>query len=702
MTRNPSKNRPAPCLLLLALPCLTAPALAQQTDADTTAATAASGTTANSQSDKKPVQLSAVTVSAERRESNLQKTAASVTVLDGEQLRKENKLTIADIVESTPGVEMQDGAEGPTFIIRGTSNNLSPNTESPNAIYIDGVYTDRGDVSRAAFYDLQRVEVLRGPQGTLFGANAVGGAINIITNDPVLNETSGLIKLGVGNYSDRRSEGVLNLPINDVLAIRTAFATDKRDGYMSTGQQDNDMASARVKLLYRPSDTFSMVVGAQYNRLGGKGPGAAYVDDLTTPWYSSLPSDSVKHVRTSLLDANLQWDFDSFKLVYVPTWYKDHFDADSSYSGTQQLQTYDKWQLTQELRIQSQKDSPIQWVAGINYLASNAPQTILVKSQPINAWTYTPYQRTRAWAGFGQVTVPISEDFRLTGGLRYSYDTRSILQVDVPYDSSQYYTITNEGIAYKDTFKKTTWKIGAEKDLGESHMLYANVSTGFRAGGFYADNEYAPETVTSYVLGSKNRFFDNRLQLNLEGYLNKFDNYQLSYYDDSTEETGIYSAQNVQVRGGELEGSWMIGMNDKLDFSVAYMHSQVGKQDSVPDLVTLSEGQALNHSPRWSSNLNYQHIWDLPNGGSLTASGKYHNQTGYWAYYTRADGSWQHAYHQSDAYLTYDSPDGRWSVGAYVTNIENVPVITVYSPAAGGIVQLGAPRLYGVQVTRSF
>jgi iron complex outermembrane receptor protein len=679
---------------------LVLPGAAQATNVDATQAQVAST--------RAPVQLATVKVSADHRESDLQKTAASASVLDGEQLRKENKLTIAEIVSGEPGVQVQDGAEGPTFIVRGVSNNLAPNTDSPNAIYVDGIYTDRGDISRAAFYDLDRVEILRGPQGTLFGANAVGGAINILSHDPVLGETSGLVKVGLGNYGDRRSEGVLNLPINQDMALRAAFATERRDGYMSTGQEDVDIASARIKLAYKPSDVFSMLVGAQVNRLGGKGPGAAYSpypqspDDLENPWYSALPANSVKHVRTTLLHADLRWTFEQFELIYQPTWYKDHFDADSSYSGDRQIQQYNKRQTTQEIRLQSRDASPLQWVTGLHYLDSNAPQSILVMSQPVNAWTYTRYQRSRSWAAFGQATLAVMDDLRLTAGVRYSHDRRSIEVIDVPYDSTQASTIQNYGTPFATTFTKTTWKVGVEKDLGASSMLYANVSTGFRAGGFYANEPFAPETVTAYTVGSKNRFLDNRLQVNAEAFLNKFDGYQLSYFDPATFLSGVFTARDVQMRGMEVETNWLVGAQDKLDFSLSYLHSEVGAQVDVPDTLTLVAGQPLNHSPRWSGNLGYEHVWDLANGGALTARAKIHSQSGYWAYYSRADGAWQQAYHQSEAYLTYDSPGGRWSLTGYVTNIENVPVITVFSPAAGGIVQLGAPRMYGVQLTWTF
>lgn len=235
------------------------------------------------QSTSAAFELEEITVTATKRETDLQKTAMSVTALKGEELQKSGKSNLSQILEGVAGLETAGAGsgQGSQFFIRGVGFVPAFGQDAAVTTSINGVFLQQAQSSRASFYDLDRVEVSRGPQSTLQGRNALGGSINIVSAEPKLDyEASGT--LNVGNYGLLGSQGMINFPLSDITAVRASFSAEKRNGYLSNGANDSDVVGGRARGLFQPNDAFKLILTADYSRQKGKGAGFSNTG-LVTP-----------------------------------------------------------------------------------------------------------------------------------------------------------------------------------------------------------------------------------------------------------------------------------------------------------------------------------------------------------------------------------------------------------------------------------
>ncbi|MFT3907708.1 MAG: TonB-dependent receptor [Steroidobacteraceae bacterium] len=644
--------------------------------------------------------LEEVIVTAEKRETNLQKTAISVAVISGEELAEENKTRMDEILEGTPGVQIQEGPGGFIANIRGVTNNQGGTADYPTSMYNDGVYTQVEIENRGAFFDLNRVEVLRGPQGTLYGGNALGGSVNFISNDPDLTRYTASAGFTVGNYNLVSTQGVVNAPLGSSWALRVAGATENRDGYLSSGQDDSVYSAGRVKLRYNPSEALNLVLSAVYTKVGGEGGGTvaaplapATLDDRDDPWANSVTVTPKTDARMVSYRAHLDADVGIGTLTYIPAYTDVKQNQLSAAFGPTALAVFHHMRSTQELRLSSLADSAIQWTGGLYYLHYNTPfaiespdGTTLIQGQVYNKMTQK--------AVFGQATFPVADALRFTAGARYSKG-----------DGSRLGSGASAGQTGQVGFSKTTWKAGLEYDLTPTSMLYGNVSTGFRAGGIQNTlqtgssselSSFPPEEMTSFALGSKNRFWNDRAQVNAEFFYYDFQNYQVS---DTAVIGGVnvpesFDAQNVKEYGGELETQFVLTENDRLEASVAWLHAKFGVQDN--DTFDISNTD-LDHAPQWNLRAAYDHSWRFASNALLTASADANyvssQKVNYSGLVTAVYGE-SPAHTLVNATLKYDSPDQLWNVSAYVRNITNYAVINAVS--SFGTANIGAPRTFGI------
>lgn len=215
-----------------------------------------------------------VVVTAERREQSVQKSSLAIQVLSADTLKDAGVTQIRDLTSVVPGVNIGQGGPATQIYIRGVGDFGSTPTFNPAvATYIDGVYVARTNAIEGNLYDIQRVEVLKGPQGTLYGRNAAGGALNVITNQAQLGQTAGAVNIEVGNYNAVNLDGFFNLGVNDNLAVRGAFQVTNRDGYSSMGFDDDSKEALRFNINWKPSDDLQLKVGGAWTHIGGMGPG---------------------------------------------------------------------------------------------------------------------------------------------------------------------------------------------------------------------------------------------------------------------------------------------------------------------------------------------------------------------------------------------------------------------------------------------
>lgn len=678
-------------------------------------------------------ELEEIVVTAEKRTENLQKTAVSATVLPGEVLSQQNKTSLDEILDHVPGVQMQENVGGYVVNIRGVTNNAGAVADSVTSIYLDGVYSSQLPVeNRAAFFDVSRVEVLRGPQGTLWGGNALGGAVSIVSNGPQLDQYGASATVTAGNYDLLSEEGVVNIPISRSLAFRAVLASENRRGYYGNGQDDSDYNSARVKMLYQPSEDFKLMLTALQTKVGGEGVGTivspypATLSSQDDPWKNASPVvfngtviTPTSPEKANSYRADLEWSVGIGTLTFLPayTTIDQHTVASPGI-----LVHIEHTRTNGELRLGSSSDSPIKWTVGGYYQSFNTPLHVDVVTAGVQ--TGQEYLRNKQYAGFGQATFPLGNVFRLTAGARYTHE--SIAEKDFFTPSASPITLTYPG---KASFNATTWKAGFEADLGTNSLLYGNVSTGFRSGGLVAGGNnppatvppgsalltFDPEKLTAYALGTKNEFLNRSAQLNAEVFYYDYKNYQVQSGNGFTGQTFEANAQGAKEYGAELESRWRATNADTLNASLTYLHATFGTQTggagstADPTSTTyIKNGDDIDHAPHWSATLGYEHRWTLGSGSSFSFGADENyvtKQKIYFGSHCHVDNTecLSPSHHITNAQLAYDSADGLWNATAYVRNIEDYPVINGLTLASANFgteaLNVGAPRTFGLSVS---
>ncbi|MFT4249042.1 MAG: TonB-dependent receptor [Pseudomonas sp.] len=677
-------------------------------------------------------ELQTVLVTAEKRQANLQKTSIAVEVVDAQTMQEQHRKTASELLAAMPGVAVQDSAGGPQFSVRSIGATGRPGGEQSVPIYRDGVYFDRVDSARSMLLDVARVEVLKGPQGTLFGRNALGGAVNVIYNQPKLGTTEGAVSLGVGNYALREGDAVINLPIGQDWALRAAFSRATRDGYLSNGRDDQDDSAARIKLRWHPSEVLDVVLTAEQDKLGGKGNGTADVTDDWPDrsgwkaWYDDDDAPVYKDSKIDVLSLQLDWTTPLGVLSVIPAHLTSRYVADQVQGGVEQIERRTKTQDSLEVRLVSDPGSPVQWQFGGYYYDADEPQSFTTLLGPYtNGYPIdlTPRNWTRSLAAFGQATLPLAEAWRLVLGARYTRDRRTLAFASGDYSNGGTGTLLSRTYDYS----RPTYKLGVEWDASAASMLYANISTGYRSGDVEGSSSGISagkmQLLTQYALGYKSRFFDNRLQFNAELYYDDYRNFPvaLSYQasEDAFPETYAASAKNLTIKGLDLDLVLNLSIDDRIDFGTSFMHARFGQQPAFADssvtdadefaafarqLASYS-GATKQQAPSVAFTLGYHHFFGFANGGQLDLNPNLQYSSEYYVSALTEDvndvRALQPAFFLYNVYLNYTAPSGGWGIGAYGKNLSNEAVITNFTPglASGAVdsVNLAAPRTFGVQ-----
>ncbi len=707
--------------------------------------------------------LGEIVVTAQRRSENVQRAALSITAISGDDLTSSGINNTDALSTKTVGVEIQpSGGPYTTFSIRSVSG-LSGNAFADPAVAVNvgGVYLATPTTFRGMYFDLDRVEVLKGPQGTLYGRNATAGAVNIIPNRPKF-ELGGNVGFAAGNYGHLDFNGALNVPLGDTVAIRIAGTRAKHDGYMSLGTNDEDVQALRGSLLFEPSSNFSLLLFADWAHEGGFGPGATlrkscsalgrtgtncfvadpYTDVGDLPSYYTSAGIAVQ-TRSPFLDsdyyglglnADLTTDVGTVSLI------AGYRKSDVSY-----VTTATSWQLREnqrpeqksvELRLASPDGQRLQYVFGAYYLDTEMHARANGESATRRTFS-DQWTNLSGWTGalFGQLTYGLTDTFRLTGGVRYTYEKKS--------SDSRRYNISAVGpdpvippgegttplniVAGSRTWEKVNWKAGIEFDPGPSSLLYANVSTGFKAGGFYygppGSETYQPEQVTSYVIGSKNRFLDNSLQLNAEAFYLDYTDQQISFVKlvggGSTLVTE--NAGKSYAYGIEVESEFLITPTTRIGAQVQYLRakyqafsyltiapppstSQCTVSAGPPPQSNVDcSGTVPLRSPRWTLLGSIEQTFPLANGGNIIADGNIRYEDEYQNDVSYLPLGISPATARINVSLGYVAPGDRFSIKAYVENLTDVVTISAETMSTSYAVnqafgaRLLAPRTYGVR-----
>jgi iron complex outermembrane receptor protein len=701
------------------------------------------------------LQLDEVVVTAQRRSENLQKTPLTISAVTGEKLESQGIKTVVDLANQVPALQITSSGGGAAQIfLRGIGSTNTTEVGDPAVAYhIDGIYIARSTSVGALFYDIDRVEVLRGPQGTLYGRNATAGAINVITKQPKFDyEASGTID--VGNYGAITTSGMVNVPVSETLAVRAAFQQSRHDGYVvalnkgpGTGgndRYDQDDKSARVQLLWKPSDVLSVRLSTDYLHQGGAGGGdATYGTTRVTgdPWTCNCATNIYRNNKFYSFGGEANWDLGFATLTYLTGFNFSRLDRSGENASTGAPNYFKGKDHTwsHELRLGG-RTGDLTWVAGLYRFTedNNVDFRVFLATNSYLSFIQ-PEVTAKSWAAFGQGTYAVTDRLRLTAGLRYTEDQKARNGGTFLTNGAGAITSTVVLNVADAKWDALNWKVGADFDLTDSSMLYANAATGYKAGGYYdgvGANTYAPEKITSYEAGVKNRFLDNRLQLNASAFLYDYQDFQVSAVGviAGQNATVTLNADKAKVYGLEFETNLVITENDRLDATLGWLHAEytdfvlplgdafannsanatmaacyTANFAAAAPRATNFSGCRMARTPEWTLNVGYQHTWNLESGAKLTGRISSHYETGKNLEYHGFAQNKQDGFTKTDLNLTYASSDDRWSLQGYVRNLEDEDVRTASSPnSTTGLATNGngefyaPPRTYGVRLGVTF
>lgn len=730
--------------------------------------------------------VSEVVVTAQFREENVQRVPIPITAVGGEDLAKQGVVGFKELGTRVPSLRFGAGVTGGENVItmRGLgSQNTTPGGDSPVAYNIDGVYVQRTTSIDPEFYDIARVEVLRGPQGTLYGRNSVGGSINIITNKPTGEFAAGVDAM-LGNYDARTFRGFLNVPLvseGDMqVAARITAVSAEHDPYTknlstkptATNQLDRldyQMIRAQLAFEFSPQTRLSLAAHrtwsegvaatatawwqtpARYTR-APLGIAAGSACDFSTaakfdPRRVCHDYPDVGSNDTELYSGTLEHEFAFANFTSVTAYGKSHVDQISDGDGSDLPLSFggawrlDAKQFSQEARFASNGDGALTWVVGGIYFYGKNFQDFAYSdtgfndfgpTAPFNRFNFLSFgtSKTRALAAFGQFDYDFGKanpelPLILTVGLRYTRDKKSgfnSLDYQLPLACGGSCGVTAG--PFSETWNRLTGKVGLSYQMDEDTMLFASVARGYLAGGNITGlgNIYDPETLTSFDVGFKSRFMDDRVQLNVAAYHQRIKNLQV--FIQSATQSGINNVEGTtNVNGLEIELSAVPVDNLRLNATATLTDAQYGRYittaarfggpgpgcDATTRLCNF-KGNNLNQTPDYTVNLGAEYRFETEVGSITPRVDVYFSG--------RVDfladnfiTSRQKAYHTTNARLTWESVDRKYRAEAFVANIEDDDIISNDGLQSISLGQQALqpdnfvyypPRTYGVRIGVSF
>jgi iron complex outermembrane recepter protein len=758
--------------------------------------------TARAQDDASATQgaatLDEIVITAQRREENLQRAAIAITAVAGDDISRAGVTDSSQITKIAPALQVGTTAGSMSqYYLRGVGNStLNALSDAAVSFNIDGVPLVRTSAIQGLFYDVQRVEVLKGPQGTLYGRNATGGAVNVISNKPTLGEFSGYVNGEVGNYEAVKLEGAVNLPLGDNTAIRIAGITADHDGYYSDGTGDDELRAIRAQITHQFNDDVRVTGGFDYTTVGGKGSGATVYGldpedriGVLDPRAGAIYSSTLSPAAGSFLYpvtaepfqdneywgvyGQLDWTTPIGTLTVLPS-YRDsdifYRISSGSFPVNERLASD---QTTVEVRLASDNDSRLSYLLGAFYLDENTQERPGYVQQYFAAFGDFNTE-TNSYAAFGRLTFKVTDSFRLTGGVRYTNDQKKGLinaynllvlcpsalaggplclgtpQLPNAFDIPAQFNfpdgtpipvqpwgtsgaiLTNAYVSndVSEDFRKTTYRLAFEYDLGPESLLYGSYETGFKAGGFFnsIDNPvYQPETISAFTLGSKNRFFDNRLQLNAEAFYWTYKDQQVSHFRLNSQGASEFVTENVgetKVKGVEVEARAIAWEGATLNTTIQYLDAEYSDfvyfnpaQNGPPVTgcpfsftgsafrIDCSGRQAIN-APTWAINAGLEQVFNFANDGKLTFNADVRYQSSTFTGFEQLEGMKQKAFTTLDLQLAYAFPGDKLTVAAFGNNVTDEEVVGYSTPHPFGpgliVNSLRPPRTYGVRAGYKF
>lgn len=584
-------------------------------------------------------QLEEIIVTAEHREATLQETAISMTVMDDRTIQELGATSFTQIGDFSPNVMMHEapGKVGGAISIRGFKNAETISTFEPKvALYLDGVLIAKNAGSAFDVLDLERIEILRGPQGTLYGRNTAGGAVNLISKKPH-DEFEGSVNVTLGNFKQRDIKGNINIPLADGLALKATIASLNRDGYwrnrvLNRDEADRDRLVGQLQVQWKPTDDLSLLYA--YDRT--KVDEAAWPLQLLDFNAENRPelaphvgdgSSSTRNldwrgfqkatVEGHSLTAN--WDLDeNTTLVSISALRRMEIDGSTDADASPEFifanrAGDDAKTFTQEFRlVGSTLEQRLEYVVGAFYMHEDIKDVYNLNVLPnfgLLESGVTGSAKNKIWAVFGEGTYSLTNKLDLTLGLRYTDEDRQMSRTDIvniPSLGSVTETVLPDASGSFDDISGTA---SLSYDWSDDLMTYFKVSKGYVSGGFNIRSPspttfqqgYEEETVYTYELGWKSTWLNNSLQLNGAIFYNDYRDLQVNLLDSETAANNVGNAGKAVIQGLEIE--MLARPTDNLDLGAGYGHLDAEYKTYIDPVsgVDLSTND-FAHAPRHTLN----------------------------------------------------------------------------------------------------
>jgi iron complex outermembrane receptor protein len=682
--------------------------------------------------------LAEIVVTAQKRAENLQDVPIAISTVSGAQLAALAATNITAIADMTPGLQMTTSQGSLAPHIRGVGSDI-PNVENSVALYLDGVYVASPSAALLSLNNVQQIETLKGPQGTLFGRNATGGALLVETRDPTESFSSNM-DVSYGNFQTSMLNGyVAGGLAPDLAADLAVHVSHQGEGYgrnLDTGSavyQTNLDLALRSKWVWAPTDTDTVHLIMDFARRYGSAASADYIPTGTYPSVLQYPpvttpvphpydmntfldpSDSLDSGGVSLrLDHLMSWA----KLVSISAYREQSFDVQFDITLTPATSireplpfppfevivplptvnalTNDK-QVSQEFQLVSPDNTALPWltwVTGLYYFYDLAQQ--------VNSFAEV---KTNSYSGFGETHIEFLPGTHLTLGLRYT-DEEKALSVTPGYTGAP---LTPSPTSW---FSQLTYRLGLDHKFNNGVMIYASKDLGFKSGGYNSTEpslpKFDPEILKAYEVGAKSEFLDHKLRLNAAAFYYDYTDIQLTKLT-TTNQVQFYNGPPATSYGADLDLTAQVTQGLRLDLGASYIHDRFTSgtplvQYNVPNppfpggstpFFASADGNQLPYTPQWTANLGLSYQIPTPTG-DWTLDAQYLHNSGWFA---EADNQLhQPAYENVNAGLHWHLNNGPYTVSLWCRNLTNA---LVYTSAAGNflasLAQYAPPRTYGIE-----
>lgn len=724
-------------------------------------------------------QLDEIIVTAQKREQSLQEVPIAVTAIDADYIESRNITSINSLSSLAPNVKIENtpgNTTGAQISIRGgVTINPALTWEPTVGIYLNGSYIGKTQGSIFDVADIERVEVLRGPQGTLYGRNTLAGAINLITAKPT-EEFGGSVKVGYGNYNSRMAKGTVNLGQLGPIRAKVSGMIEKRDGFVdvvanpfpgvlaagptSTDElEDLDKQSFLVALSADLSDTISLDYTFDYSKadqnpvfsqIVNVSPGNIF--DPTSPAYVGFPAgggtyfgfpldlyvDSERQFEATVdgpvfekskvqghnFTASLETGFGDLKSIssFRKLDWDDSLDLDGSplpLAHTQRISDYDSF--SQEFHLAGGTGS-IGYVVGAYYFEDDGytfnPQNFFGGASVFDSQYGF---ETKAFAGYANAEIGVTDAITIAGGLRYTDEEKSIDRTNIAVrftglpDNTPFVPAGTTG---STSFDDLSPQVSVNFEASDQINFYAKYAKGFKSGGFNGEagsvaetlRPYQAETVNSFEIGAKTRFFDNRLMLNATAFLNKHKEMQLSVFTaQGAAASDIRNAGRANISGIEIESLFQLSESFTARWNVGFLDPEYKEFNEFG--MDVSDDRAFPHAPKTTFSAGFD--WDVvqDDWGTVTLTGDMNHTSQYFTFpYSLTPSAPQQAFNSRadsrtllDARLAWgDIPIASQNVelAVWVKNLSDKEYLANFidfGPGFGGLTNgyFGPPRTMG-------